>query len=93
MGEKTFFSQRVSQSVKTVQPVKRSRRDEEGTFRYLENAEVQALFRVIKSTRDKAIFRLAFHRGLRAHEVGLIQYSDFKERDRLLFVQRGKGSV
>ena len=57
---------------------------------YLEQSEIQALFRVITSKRDNAIFRVAYHRGLRAHEVGLLQLADFKGEE--LFVHRGKGS-
>ena len=60
---------------------------------YLQPEEIQQLFRVIKGKRDRAIFRLVYHRGLRAHEVGLIQLSDFKDRDGLLYVHRGKGSI
>lgn len=57
---------------------------------YLEAAETEALFKAIKSKRDTAIFRVVFHRGLRAHEVGLLQLADFKGDE--LFVHRGKGS-
>jgi len=60
---------------------------------YLETSELAALFAVITSKRDKAIFRLTYGRGLRAHEVGLLQISDFRDRDGVLFVHRGKGSI
>lgn len=60
---------------------------------YLQPEEIDALFKAIKGKRDRAIFRLVYHRGLRAHEVGLLQVSDFRERDGLLYVRRGKGSV
>jgi type 1 fimbriae regulatory protein FimB/type 1 fimbriae regulatory protein FimE len=60
---------------------------------YLEAREIARLFAVIKSKRDRAIFRLAYHRGLRAHEIGVIKYSDFRDRDGILFVYRGKGSI
>ncbi len=60
---------------------------------YLESSEIAAFFRVIESKRDKAIFRLVYHRGLRAHEVALIQFADFRERDGVLYVRRGKGSI
>jgi integrase len=58
---------------------------------YLEIDEMRALFRVITSKRDRAIWAVAYHRGLRAHEIGLLKLSDF-QRDRL-FVRRGKGSI
>jgi len=60
---------------------------------YFQPEEIAALFRVIKSRRDLAIFRICYHRGLRAHEVGLIQLSDWKPRDGLLYIRRGKGSI
>lgn len=60
---------------------------------YFEPEELQRLFAAIKSKRDKAIFRLCYHRGLRAHEPGLLQLSDFRDRDGMLYVRRGKGSV
>ena len=60
---------------------------------YFDPEEIAALFRAIKSKRDRAIFRVVYHRGLRAHEVGLLQLSDFKERDGMLYVRRGKGSI
>ena len=60
---------------------------------YLEQKEIEQLFRVIRSKRDKAIFRIAYHRGLRAHEVGIIQMSQFHDRDGILYIKRGKGSI
>lgn len=58
---------------------------------YLEADELRRLFSVIESKRDLAIFRVAYHRGLRAHEIGLLKYADFDGHDRL-YVRRGKGS-
>lgn len=60
---------------------------------YLQPEEVQSLFRVITNKRDRAMFRLAYHRGMRAHEIGLLELSDFRNRDGVLFVRRGKGSI
>jgi integrase/recombinase XerD len=60
---------------------------------YLTQTEIQALFAVIESPRDRAIFRLVYHRGLRSHEPGLLQLSDWNERDGLLHVRRGKNSI
>lgn len=60
---------------------------------YLTTAEVAALFSVIKSPRDRAAFRLIYHRGLRASELGQLQLSDWNERDGLLYVRRGKNSI
>ena len=33
---------------------------------------------------------LASHRGLRAHEIGILQLADFRDRDGMLFVRHGK---
>ena len=42
------------------------------TIKYLTQAEVTALFKVIGSKRDRAIFLVAYYHGLRASEVGMI---------------------
>jgi len=59
---------------------------------YLQEAEITALFRVISSPRDKAIFRVAYHAGLRASEVGLLDMRDYDPRTERLNVTRLKGS-
>ena len=38
-----------------------------------EEEEIERLFSAIDSIRDRAIFRMACHAGLRASEVGLLQ--------------------
>jgi integrase len=60
---------------------------------YLAQGEIGILFAVIKSPRDRAIFRIVYHRGLRSSEPGLLQMSDWNERDGLLYVRRGKNSI
>lgn len=55
--------------------------------------EIARLFEVIKSKRDRAIFRLCYHRGLRSSEVQLLTVADFRDRDGVLYVRRLKGSV
>ena len=40
---------------------------------YLTQDELRRLFAVIKDKRDKALFYLAYHHGLRASEVSLLQ--------------------
>jgi len=72
---------------------KQLKRSELEDSMYLQPEEIAAFFRAISSKRDRAIFRLVYHRGLRAHEPGLIQYSDFRDRDGVLYVRRGKGSI
>jgi len=46
------------------------------TIKYLTQAEVKRLFKVIDSNRDKAMFMVAYYHGLRPSEVGLIQAED-----------------
>jgi len=47
--------------------------------KYLTEQEIQLLFGVIKDPRDKAMFRLAYHRGLRASEIGNLNLADYHE--------------
>ena len=67
--------------------------------KYLTEAEIEALFSVIKNPRDRAIFRVAYHRGLRASEVGMLQLADYrapltvKGSYARLFVHRLKRSI
>jgi integrase len=65
--------------------MKRSR-----TPQYLTPEELTRLFRAIDSTRDIAIFRLAYHRGLRATEVGMLQVEDYRRDAGRLHVHRLK---
>ena len=60
---------------------------------YLQPEEIRALFDCIESRRDRAIFRVTYHHGLRAHEVGLLEMSNYRDRDGLLYIRRGKGSI
>lgn len=58
--------------------------------KYLTDEELKRLFAVISSIRDRAIFRLAYHRGLRASEVGLLEMSDWRAAAGRLSVTRLK---
>src|SRR2546425_7554664 len=72
-------------------PQKRKPRKKDAV-KYLSEEQLEQFFRVIKSPRDTAIFRLIYHRGLRASEVGKLQLSDWnRDRDRIRFA-RLKGS-
>ncbi len=101
IGKKRAILSRVGQSAETVQPeepaagssTRRTSTDRLEVCKYLEREEVAALFKVIRGKRDRALFRLVYHRGLRAHEVGLLELADFRDRDGVLFVHRGKGSI
>jgi type 1 fimbriae regulatory protein FimB/type 1 fimbriae regulatory protein FimE len=59
---------------------------------YLTPEEIERLFRVITSVRDRAAFRVAYHRGLRASELGLLRFSDYRPTAGRLYVRRLKGS-
>jgi integrase len=62
---------------------------------YLTLQEIDALFRVIRDTRDRAMFRLLYHRGLRASEPGRLLITDYRPgpgKPRLV-VRRCKGSI
>lgn len=59
---------------------------------YLQPEEVDRFFRVIDSPRDRALFRLMYHAGLRASEVGLLQFRDYNPRTERIFIHRLKGS-
>lgn len=66
--------------------------------KYLSFNEIDALFKVIKSVRDRAMFRVVYHRGLRASEVGRLTRADFNLTEgrspiASLYVTRLKGSI
>ena len=45
-------------------------------------------FKAITSVQDRAIFRVGYHRGLRASEVGMLQMSDYRAGAGRLYVHR-----
>jgi integrase len=59
---------------------------------YLQFEEIARLFTVIESPRDRAIFRLAYHAGLRASEVGRLELRDYNPHTERIYVHRLKGS-
>jgi type 1 fimbriae regulatory protein FimB len=60
---------------------------------FLIQDEVRQLFAVITSPRDRALFPLAYHHGLRASEVSLLQRQDIHDRQGRIYIPRVKGSV
>jgi integrase len=72
-------------------PTKRRNRKRTGPP-FLQFEEVERLFRVITSVRDRSLFRLAYHAGLRASEVGMLDLRDYNARTDCLFIHRLKGS-
>lgn len=59
---------------------------------YLQHEELDRLFRVIHSVRDRALFRVAYHAGLRASEVGLLELRDVDLHNESIYIHRLKGS-
>lgn len=62
-------------------------------LKYFTEQELESLFRAVDSVRDRAILRIAYHRGLRASEIGAIQLSDWLQRDDRIIIRRLKGSA
>ena len=60
---------------------------------YWDQEEMRRLFGVLEGPRDKAMFPLAYHHGLRASEVSLLLRTDLDPRRGRLFVHRVKGSL
>jgi integrase/recombinase XerC len=61
--------------------------------RYLTQIELRAFFRAIANLRDRALFALIYHYGLRVGEVALLQRGDINlERGRIV-VKRLKGGA
>lgn len=54
--------------------------------------EIQRFFKGIVSVRDRAIFRIMYHAGCRASEIGIIELRDYSQRTERLFINRLKGS-
>src|ERR1017187_7466592 len=73
-----------------VLPPRRKRANSDLPF--LSVDDVDRLFHVIHSARDRAIFRVAYHAGLRASEVGLIELRDWDAKTERLYIKRLKNS-
>src|SRR5689334_3365347 len=60
---------------------------------FLTQDEVRRLFAVISGKRDRALFQLAYHHGLRASEVSLLQRDDVHAKQGRIYIPRVKGSI
>jgi integrase len=60
--------------------------------KFLTEDELERLFAVVTSSRDLAILRVAYHRGLRASEIGALAIEDYRRDAKRLYVRRKKGS-
>jgi len=70
-------------------PKRRRKTDE---LKYLSTEELQRFFAGIKDKRDIAVFRVMYHLGLRASEIGILDLADFRQTEGRLKVTRLKGS-
>jgi len=89
------YNQKVRLAKKTSK--KGRKRAQRKSIAYMTIPEKDRFFTVIKDIRDKAIFRLLYHHGLRAREIGLLNMSDFRAGSALhldrIFIHRLKGSI
>lgn len=93
----------VPQSTETVELAKPRRRKRfqtpENEVKYQSEEQIAAFFQAIEKLalesriRDRALFRVIYHRGLRASEAGLILLEDFDAAAGALQVTRKKGSA
>jgi type 1 fimbriae regulatory protein FimB len=60
---------------------------------YLTQDETRRLFAVITDKRDRALFQLAYHHGLRASEVSLLHRGDLNTQQGRIYIPRVKGSI
>jgi integrase/recombinase XerD len=60
---------------------------------YLTQDEVRRLFTAISGKRDRALFQLAYHHGLRASEVSLLQREDIHAKQGRIYIPRVQGSI
>jgi integrase len=73
-------------------PAKKRARKTRKAAVHLTPEETERFFAAVKRTRDTAIFRILYHRGLRASEIGMLQLSDWSPATGRLQVHRLKGS-
>jgi integrase len=70
-----------------------AKRKQDAGIKYLTEEEVEAFFKVVTDVRDRALFRLIYHRGLRASEPGTLQLDDWYPETERLTCRRKKGSI
>jgi integrase len=63
-----------------------------GQPKHMSEMDWDRLYRSIDEPRNRAIFSIAYHAGLRASEVGALQMRDYDPRTERLFITRKKGS-
>jgi type 1 fimbriae regulatory protein FimB/type 1 fimbriae regulatory protein FimE len=76
-----------------AQPAKKKKRRQQTIPAYLTEEEISRLLRATRvNPRDRAIFTVCYHRGLRASELGLINLDDYDPEFGRLTIRRLKGS-
>ena len=60
---------------------------------FLTQEEVRRLFAVITGKRDRALFQLAYHHGLRASAVSLLQRDDIHAKQGRIYIPRVTGAI
>ncbi len=66
---------------------------QQGKIAYLTQEELRGLLAVIQDQRDRALFYLAYHHGLRASEVSLLQRQNIDAPTGHIYIHRLKGSI
>jgi type 1 fimbriae regulatory protein FimB len=85
--------EKLGQQPTVVRPLNGRRRVERPIL-YLTEQELERLFQAVevaRNARDLAIFEVAFARGLRASEVGLLQLAHVRLEVKRIYVTRLKG--
>ncbi len=62
-------------------------------IKWLSTEQVERFLKLLKNPRDRAIFTVAYYRGLRASEVALISLKDWRPTAKRLYVWRIKGGL
>jgi site-specific recombinase XerD len=62
-------------------------------IKYLTKPQITALLNAITNVRDKAMWTVAYWRGLRVSELGLLMLTDWNQSSNRLYVRRLKGST
>jgi integrase len=64
----------------------------DGAPKHASEEEIGRLFAAIDDPRNLAAFRIAYHAGLRAGEIGRLQWRDYSADTERVFIRRSKGS-
>jgi site-specific recombinase XerD len=97
-GQLADLQAQISAKLGASAPILRPRsprRRKNSRIQYLTETETAALFRALKaggSARDLAIFEIAYHRGLRASEVGMLKLAHLRPDLKRISIERLKGS-